>query len=206
MKPSTSDSYHHGDLRRALLDAATVLLDRDGIEALTLRSCAREAGVSHAAPAHHIKDLRGLRTALAARFWQDFGAALEQTLEQSTGDSTSRLQRLCSTYVAYAVNHPNRYLMMFRCNDLDNSSPELQAGYHRAKAPLLDCVSALTKAPPDPSELLLIWSTVHGLADLLVSGSAGPASGGPGATTPPAMVLERLIQGILCRNERQKPA
>src|SRR5882762_10020761 len=58
--------YHHGALHEALLNAAEKLLERDGLQGLTLRAVAREAGVSHAAPTHHFGDLTGLVSELAA--------------------------------------------------------------------------------------------------------------------------------------------
>ena len=59
------DGYHHGDLRAALIAAAEEELAENGVDGFTLRGCARRAGVSHAAPAHHFKDVRALFTALA---------------------------------------------------------------------------------------------------------------------------------------------
>jgi AcrR family transcriptional regulator len=64
--PSPADTYHHGALREALVEAAEALIREQGLEAFTLRECARRAGVSHAAPAHHFGDARGLLTACAA--------------------------------------------------------------------------------------------------------------------------------------------
>jgi len=55
--------YHHGNLREALIEAGTEILDEDGLEALSLRACAKRAGVSHAAPQHHFGNLEGLRIA-----------------------------------------------------------------------------------------------------------------------------------------------
>src|SRR5471032_2109867 len=68
--------YHHGALRDALLDAAEVVLERDGLAGLTLRAVAREAGVSHAAPTHHFGDLTGLVSELAAIGFRQFSAAM----------------------------------------------------------------------------------------------------------------------------------
>ncbi|MFC7657596.1 TetR/AcrR family transcriptional regulator [Pseudonocardia benzenivorans] len=65
----TDRPYHHGNLRRALLDASAQLVGERGPAALSLREVARRAGVSHAAPAHHFTDRRGLLTALAAEGW-----------------------------------------------------------------------------------------------------------------------------------------
>ena len=69
-KPHDSRPYHHGDLRRALIDAARALLEREGAAALSLRAVAREAGVSPAAPYHHFKDKSELLQAVADEGWQ----------------------------------------------------------------------------------------------------------------------------------------
>jgi len=70
-------AYHHGDLRKALLDAAREMIEQDGIDAFTLRECARRAGVSHGAPAHHFTDRTGLLTALAVQALEQRVAAAE---------------------------------------------------------------------------------------------------------------------------------
>ena len=69
-------NYHHGDLRRALIEAGWAIVEEDGPEALTLRGVARQAGVSHAAPAHHFPDKAALVEAMAVEGWNRFGAAL----------------------------------------------------------------------------------------------------------------------------------
>src|SRR3981189_888114 len=68
--------YHHGALHEALLKAAETILERDGLKGLTLRAAAREAGVSHAAPTHHLGDMAGLLSELAAAGFRKFGAEL----------------------------------------------------------------------------------------------------------------------------------
>src|SRR5947207_13010795 len=73
---AANQSYHHGDLHDALLKAAETVLERDGVQGLTLRAAAREAGVSHAAPTHHFGDMTGLLSALAAVGFRRFAAAL----------------------------------------------------------------------------------------------------------------------------------
>src|SRR5947199_7464628 len=75
-------SYHHGDLHDALLNAAETVLERDGVQGLTLRAAAREAGVSHAAPTHHFGDMTGLLSELAAVGFRRFGAALRDAASQ----------------------------------------------------------------------------------------------------------------------------
>src|SRR6202012_11071 len=73
---SESAPYHHGALRDALLKAAERVLERDGLAGLTLRAVAREAGVSHAAPTHHFRDLTGLVSELAAIGFRQFNTAM----------------------------------------------------------------------------------------------------------------------------------
>src|ERR1700704_6236689 len=74
--PVKEARYHHGALHEALLEAAEKVLERDGLQGLTLRAVAREAGVSHAAPAHHFGDLTGLVSELAAIGFRQFNAAM----------------------------------------------------------------------------------------------------------------------------------
>src|SRR3954468_10574405 len=97
--------YHHGGLRDALLEAAERVLERDGLGGLTLRAVAREAGVSHAAPAHHFADLTGLVSELAAVGFRQFNAAMAA----AGATATSPLERASArakAYVAYAQAHP----------------------------------------------------------------------------------------------------
>src|SRR5712675_1836628 len=105
--------YHHGALRDALLKAAETVLERDGLQGLTLRAVAREAGVSHAAPTHHFGDLTGLVSELAAIGFRQFNAAMVA----ASGTGTSPMDRAMArakTYVAYAQAHPGMYGLMFR--------------------------------------------------------------------------------------------
>ena len=69
--------YHHGDLARVLLKSADEIIEAEGLEAFTLRSCARRAGVSHAAPAHHFGDRAGLLSAYAASVFRDLTLSIK---------------------------------------------------------------------------------------------------------------------------------
>jgi AcrR family transcriptional regulator len=96
--------YHHGDLRRALLDAAMTLIDIRGREALTLREAARRAGVSEAAPYRHFANLDELLGAVALEGFEMLIADLE---------STSSARRIKNVYLAFADDFPGRYQLMF---------------------------------------------------------------------------------------------
>lgn len=165
-------TYHHGDLRRALLDAAlAILAEPGGAAALTLRAVARRAGVTHAAPYRHFEGVEQLLSAVAEEgFWQ-----LSEALEAAACGATDALERHAATgiaYVEFAVSHPAHYRVMF--------GPELDAAHaglaEAGAAAFGVLVSSVTSAQGcgamragPPMELALAsWSIVHGLASLLI--------------------------------------
>src|SRR2546429_2783174 len=93
--------YHHGSLREAMLRAAERILERDGIQGLTLRAAAREAGVSHAAPMNHFGDIRGLLSELAAVGFERFRVAMLADVRDG-GSPAVRLEALGRGYVRFA--------------------------------------------------------------------------------------------------------
>src|SRR4051812_49312415 len=100
--------YHHGALHEALLKAAEMVLERDGLQGLTLRAVAREAGVSHAAPTHHFGDLTGLVSELAAIGFQMFNAAMAVANASETHPMMKGMAS-AKAYVAFAQAHPGIY-------------------------------------------------------------------------------------------------
>ncbi|MBO9097735.1 MULTISPECIES: TetR/AcrR family transcriptional regulator [unclassified Rhizobium] len=197
-----TQTYHHGALRPALLAAAEAILDRDGIDALTLRAAAREAGVSHAAPSHHFGDITGLLTELAAAGFVRLRQALEKHLAEP--DAHRRVQALAHGYVAFARAHPGIFLLMFRSERLDWSSPALATAGVAAFALLTPDQSgpapdrsglAPVTAPQDFETLVLAstrWSLMHGLATLLIDGRLGAM-----AEKTPDADLKRLIEAVI---------
>ena len=99
-------SYHHGDLRAALLAAAEVELTEKGVEAFSLRSVAKRAGVSHAAPAHHFGDARGLLTALAVEGFRRFLATQHRREALAAPDPRAQLVAAGLGYVDFALAYP----------------------------------------------------------------------------------------------------
>src|SRR4029079_8364193 len=103
--PARRKPYHHGDLRRTLLDAALALVASQGVGALSLRELARKAGVSHAAPYRHFESREALLAALATEGFLGLGAEMMQT---AAGEPNPllRFRALGVAYVIYAVRHP----------------------------------------------------------------------------------------------------
>ncbi|MEU6817244.1 TetR/AcrR family transcriptional regulator [Streptomyces sp. NPDC046860] len=167
MNPSKSASaerrsYHHGDLRRAVLSAALDVIAADGAGALSLRDLARRAGVSHAAPAHHFKDRAGLLTAIAA---EGFGQ-LAQALREASG-----LREAGVRYVRFAREHPAHFQVMFGPEPLRAEDLELTTARALAKDALDRAVSGVDPGDRGPDAQLAgmaAWSLAHGFATLLL--------------------------------------
>ncbi|MFN7976646.1 MAG: TetR/AcrR family transcriptional regulator [Vicinamibacterales bacterium] len=194
-------SYHHGDLREALIRAAVQLIEDQGPDGFTLREAARVVGVTHTAPYRHFADRDALLVAVAQEGFQGLGAAM-QARQAGLADPRARLQAIGIAYVEYAVAHPSHFRLMHA----PVADTCLEAAYVEAKSQpfqiLLDAISACQttgQIPPGPPLrwALAAWSTVHGLADLLMSGSAfrmGVADGTP--TDVARQVTADVLDGL----------
>ena len=138
-------TYHHGDLRAVILTAAARLVAERGADQVSLRVLARDAGVSHAAPAHHFTDRRGLFTALATQGFLLLAEALIGARPQFADAALA--------YVRFAIEHPGHYQVMFNKSLLDNSDAELAAAEAAAGAELSRGVTTLRdrNARADPA-------------------------------------------------------
>ena len=169
--------YHHGALHEALLKAAEKVLERDGLQGLTLRAVAREAGVSHAAPTHHFGDLTGLVSELAAIGFRQFNTAMAAADSTGTSGLLKAMAR-AKAYVAYARAHPGMYGLMFRTERLDMSRPSLHEAAHASFAGLAGAIGASRHEQIAAEALSLdqaaaiarAWSLVHGFTMLLLDG------------------------------------
>ncbi len=167
--------YHHGDLANALLKSARVVLNEKGIHGLSLRACAAHAGVSHAAPTHHFKSLRGLLTELAVIAFDEFAAALQSEFEHVQQEPAKvRLQRVCQAYVDFSIKEPRLFELMFSSTPLDFENPRLKDSSAQAYQQLIGIVHPLFDAKKmnesqrEQTEIL-VWSIVHGYAHLLMN-------------------------------------
>ncbi|OMC40591.1 TetR family transcriptional regulator [Mycobacterium sp. GA-1841] len=168
--------YHHGDLRAVILAQAATLVAERGADGISLRELARAAGVSHAAPAHHFTDRRGLFTALAVEGFRLLAAAL-------TGARPHFIDA-AKAYVRFALDHPGHYEVMFDKSLYDETNPDLAAAAAAAGAELNRGVGTLTDpaATADPAgAALAAWSLVHGFS-LLVLNDAIDTDADPIAT------------------------
>ncbi len=170
--------YHHGDLRSALLSAAEAELALRGIEAFSLRSVAKRAGVSHAAPAHHFGDANGLLTALAAEGFRQFRAM--QAAREAVADKTPRAQMIAAGlgYVDFAMARPALFRLMHSSDRPAFDTPDLGAVATAAYEHLRTAVAAI-KPEASIADLGAAWATAHGLADLMSAGRLHSIAGLP---------------------------
>ncbi len=162
--------YHHGHLRRAVIDAAVEIIARDGIGAISLRELARRAGVSHAAPAHHFKDKAGLLTAIAIEGFE----MLADSLEDALNTAPLPLLELGTRYVRFATDHPGHFEVMYRPDVYHRDDLELVAARNWTKRVLRAGVSTASRHRDDDavgSGALAAWSLAHGFSTLARSGN-----------------------------------
>jgi AcrR family transcriptional regulator len=195
--PRLRRGYHHGDLRRALLDAALALIEQRGVSALTLREVARRAGVSHAAPAHHFGDLLGLQRALADESFEALRAFMLGAMA-GAADADDALRRSGIAYVEFAAASPGRFRAMFHpaVRDASGHSRLAEAAAYEV---LLEALRARRggRALGDADAALLAlaaWAPMHGLAALAVDRQLA-GKGLP--TTSPRALAELLTAGPL---------
>ncbi len=171
-EPATGKTgYHHGNLKSALIEAADAIIRDRGIEGFSLREAARRAGVSIGAPAHHFGSANGLLTEVALLGYESLGEALNATAP--TDDIACDLRRLALAYVAFALAHPGRSRLMFRPDLINRDDPR----YGQASARALSGFAAAISRQNGGSEnamanLFVVWSSIHGMANLVLDGKA----------------------------------
>jgi AcrR family transcriptional regulator len=167
--------YHHGDLPRALLEAAVEAIAEVGPAAVSLRDLARRAGVSHAAPAHHFGDKAGLLTAVAADGFRRLAATLRETYE-----ATGSFLELGVAYVRFAVTHRAHFEVMFRPELYHTDDPELIQAREQARSLLYPPAAEAATSPNGADAVragVAAWSLVHGLATLWLNQNLPPELG-----------------------------
>jgi len=181
--PSTKKKtrYHHGDLRQALLDEGSKMLEEVGIDGISLRGLARRLGVSHAAPAHHFRDRDTLLAELAA----DGFVTLHQALEAAMTDGHKPWVAAGQAYVDVALLKPETFKLMFGGLSREDCPPRLTEESTRAYLALLEIsgvevdpeIDVNTAVESGAYQLgvaeLRTWALVHGAATLYLDQSLG---------------------------------
>ena len=169
----TRKTYHHGSLAESLLDAVEELANKFGLEAVSLRACAKHVGVAPSAAFRHYSDKKSLLTAFATRALKQLAAALEaaNATHNETGAAAVRCVGLA--YIRYALEKPALFRAMWREETLYAADTDYQAAANQLSGYL---ASGFADSIPDddPEELsnreFLLWAAVHGIATLYVDG------------------------------------
>ncbi len=165
--PKKPKSYHHGDLRPAILEAAVALIAEGGVENLSLRECARRAGVSHAAPYRHFASKAELVWAIAAEGFEKLAASGRAAIEGLT-DPDARIDAYGAAYVRFAFEHPVHHRVMFTTA---LEPPEgTTEGSDGAFQLLVETASRASPGVRPDLAALASWSLPHGLSMLILDG------------------------------------
>lgn len=207
-------AYHHGDLRQAMIDAAEAVLAEKGVAGFTLRECARRAGVSPAAPAHHFGNITGLLTAVATLGFDGLSDAMEQAADAATQAGGDRLRAIGEAYVATALERPGRFRVVFGQRGLNADEPEFKRAAARAFNILVRETRAelpqdqveedlFSRLPPsfagdaDLPEILFVWSVTHGFTTLLLDGQLDFLAGSGGRDGLRKLHSEKLVAMLI---------
>lgn len=175
----TKGSYHHGNLRRALVDAARLIAETEGSEGVTLRAAARRVGVSQTAPYRHFDSKAALMAAVATEGFEQLEKELQEVRAEHPDAPGEALKQLAVAYVKFAMQEPSLYSIMFG-NEIGDATahPELKDSVMRTFAVLVtaidECQAAGIARKQDAFRLAMVsWASVHGLAQGVASGQVG---------------------------------
>jgi AcrR family transcriptional regulator len=196
--PKSARSYHHGDLRRVLLEAALKLLDAGGIDAVTVRAVAREAKVAHSAPANHFKDRSALLTQLATETFTALICDVDAACAMRGSDMRDQIKAFAEVVMRFALRNPQRYRLLWRADLIDQSQADFQAAgeavYERLRQIMMTGQTARTASPD--THVMAAWALVHGYISLRLDGIL--AAGNDENTGQPRdqAIVSALLDGI----------
>ena len=165
--------YHHGNLAQSLLDAVDEIAGQFGLEAVTLRGCAKLIGVSPSSAFRHYADKRALMTAFAARALNELSDKMSDAAERARLQGSNPFRAVGLAYVEFALDKPAFFQAMWHQEIIYASDPEYVEAATKMGAHLRGGFANTLVDSDDKnfsSRELLAWSAVHGLASLFVDG------------------------------------
>ena len=172
-------SYHHGNLRQALVDATLELITERGPQGFTLAEAARQAGVSAAAPYRHFKGRDELICEVARQGYILFGDLLEHAYDGGKPTALAAFSKVGRAYLAFAKRYPGYYIAMFESGVSLTGSSELALASDRAMGVMTQAAETLmvhlpaAKRPPAVMVSHHIWAMSHGVVELFARGTPG---------------------------------
>ncbi len=169
-------TYHHGDLKNALIEAGTEILSKEGVSGLSLRKVAQKAGVSHAAPYAHFADKQALIAAISTEGYHRLYEALDAVGQRYAGDPLRQLVEGAWAYVQFALNAPDHFkITLSGVVEKEKDYPAFVEMSRQSFALVVRIVEACQKARVlnrGPSDLIAVslWSLIHGFVSLILEG------------------------------------
>lgn len=187
--------YHHGDLPAAVLAEVDRIVRDQGVGAVSIREVARRVGVSNAAPSHHFGDKAGLLTAYATQGFE----LLATHLDEAAG---GELLALGEAYVAFAIEHPGHFAVMFRPELLHGDDPDLLAAGAAAFGALAAAIAHVRGIERHDDETVQFaaagaWSMVHGFATLWLNDNFAEPVTAVSATGAVRRSMRELVATVL---------
>lgn len=198
MPDPISRPYHHGDLRRAVIETAQDMLREEKDWQFTLREVARRAGVSHAAPYKHFHDKSALLAELAKLGFVELAATLNGATPKNTASLRDEVVPIAQAYIAFAMQNPALYRLMFsaeegRSTGLHLSDSALSVFEVTVELLRRGQAAGLIRNRPIQGQAATCWALLHGIAMLAIDGLLVPDKVGP---NPLQAALDTLIEGL----------
>ncbi len=191
-------TYHHGNLRKALLDRAAAVIAEQGIESLSLRALARDLGVSHAAPSRHFTDKADLLRALATEGSDKFIAYVFAAAEAAGDNPLERYAAMGKAYIRFSLEYPAYYRAITHPEVTAHADDELRASAERRSLIIADAARAAQAAGWLQGEeiddiVMFSIATVRGVSAML----ADPLHGQRRRSTGCDALIERMVRLII---------
>lgn len=167
-------TYHHGDLRKSLLDASFLLLEKEGYQSLSLRKIAKLAGVSQSAPYRHFVDLEALYAEVALEGFQLMSGKLNQIRNRYKKHPLLQFRESGVGYVEFALKNPDLFQIMYGNQIQDHSKYKTLIHFEEGTFQILrdiitDCkLHGFIKVDDVEKASTSAWAMVHGIAVLLL--------------------------------------
>lgn len=201
-------TYHHGDLRNALVGAAIRLIETGRRDDFSLRETAREVGVSANAAYRHFEDRSALLTEVARSGFERLSLDMQRTMDSvpmgdAREDAINRFKAVGRAYVEFALSHPELFGVMFGASGTPRIAPSWQSAnssnaspYRLLEETLNELVTQGVLAPARrPGAEIEAWATVHGFARLILDGAVQPPADGSCDQTVEDM-LDFVVSGL----------
>jgi AcrR family transcriptional regulator len=167
-------SYHHGDLKNALIKAGADILSKEGVSALSLRKVAHKAGVSHAAPYAHFADKQALIAAISTEGYKKLYEKIAQVAGQYQADPLRRLVEASWAYVQFALDEPDQFkVTLSGMIEKEQDYPAFVETARQTFSLVVDIVAqcqqaGILRTGPDDLAAVSAWSLIHGFVTLLL--------------------------------------